>query len=876
MKLKTIIPILALAMILMIPLASATHATSTVLHGQVLDISGVPEQNADLRVTISTANSCLTSLVYNTTFVNATNGDGVYNLDISTSLNFNQLYYTCAFVNDEQMGSPQPARIGQGQVDENDVYFTDLTIHDDLIVVDQFSAGNVNSNLIPSVNNTYDIGSLTNMWNDGFFGGSLYVEGGILGNLSYDNLIPLFDDTYYVGNETHRWKEGNFMSMGIGGLRHSTPQEALNINGSIILEGDDQWIYVDTAGHRGYDLGVIGGWGGCFPAQTMITTPSGFKDISKIDVGDIIVAYDTTTNKKTTSEVKDISSRIAHSYYKINDIEVTSEHPFYTSNGWKEARTLNQGDYLFDGSDWVYISSTERINNDLEVYNMHVTEPNNFFADGVLVHNKDTSSRPGGQLYLSGGAGNYGGADGDTYIGYDGTSLQGHVIVSDAYQLPNLDGTTDQVLTTDGGGYVTWEDAGGAGLWSEVVVDSIDFITITNDSYSLLINDSANQWISFDATDDEVYMGYFTDTFWLEAYGTGDNIYFFADENISLEANNGNIVIEGNALDMNSYPIINSGNITPYTNNTYTLGNQTNQWANIYGNGSEIFDLSLPLNEVENPNAQTSFNFGSYGIDFSFTTPSSPFEIIATGAYTGDLVHIRQHTGNPGATDLLKVEATDVDVNGIVIDITGTDAIIAGGTDGNFTVAGVTGQVILDGDARVYNTITNYAYNFWSNTGAVTYNGVACDPAGATTLGGMYYTRSYDDGGGGGKPEASLTTLTMPLDYEDGTNIQLIVHWTAVATTGNVRFGIGILPVGTGESYVTAETYQTGLDAAPGTAYARQDVTLTFTGTGYQSGDDVAIVMYRDADDGTDTMTGDAFVSTIELKYIANKLGEAI
>lgn len=41
-------------------------------------------------------------------------------------------------------------------------------------------------------------------------------------------------------------------------------------------------------------------------------------------------------------------------------------------------------------------------------------------------------------------------------------------------------------------------------------------------------------------------------------------------------------------------------------------------------------------------------------------------ELEAIGAFTGDLVHIHQHTGNPGAVDLLFVEATDADVFSMV------------------------------------------------------------------------------------------------------------------------------------------------------------------------------------------------------------------
>lgn len=607
------IPILALALIFMMPFASATHATSTVFHGQVLDTSGLPEEDADLRVTISTANSCTSSLLYNTTFVDATNGDGVYNLDISASLDFNQLYYTCVFVNGEQMGSPQPARIGQGQIDENDVYFYDLTIYNDLTV-----NGDVVAN-------------------------SFSGDGSGLTNLTISNtgnLTPVTDNTYYVGNSTHRWKEGHFMSMGIGGI-DGQPEDTLEIWGSIILGNGSNYIYADTSGSYGYDLTIAGGWGGCFPEEVLVKTPSGDININKLKIGDQVISYNVKTNKEVISEVKEITSRVAPSYFIINGIKVTSEHPFYTSSGWKEAKKIIIGDYLFDGSKWIEVYEKKLVSESIEVYNMHTTEPNTFFANGILVHNKDTSPREGGHLFLGGGQGSYGGSDGYTWVGYDGLNKDNGVVISGEYLLPTTTGSFGQVLTTDGTGGTDWADAsGGTIYWNRTgttlypATDGDD-VNITGDLYAdneLFLNDGqdiawnygSNKWYSGIAQvfSSDIFM------FW-----TNTSLFEWTDYNgntrMTLNSSSGDLNVTGN-IDIYN-------NAKGYTFDGYNAGiyydnTNTNAELQIYANTGEIIKV---YNILDMGGSSIWFNnnvpikwsgSGTYDKELDYNSANSRFE----------------------------------------------------------------------------------------------------------------------------------------------------------------------------------------------------------------------------------------------------------
>ena len=73
------------------------------------------------------------------------------------------------------------------------------------------------------------------------------------------------------------------------------------------------------------------------------------------------------------------------------------------------------------------------------------------------------------------------------------------------------------------------------------------------------------------------------------------------------------------------------------------------------------------LNQINNPSGDKEFNFANKHLHFKWVAPAAgahqgAFEIEASGAFQNDLVHIHQHTGNPGASRLVYVEAEDSDV----------------------------------------------------------------------------------------------------------------------------------------------------------------------------------------------------------------------
>ena len=71
------------------------------------------------------------------------------------------------------------------------------------------------------------------------------------------------------------------------------------------------------------------------------------------------------------------------------------------------------------------------------------------------------------------------------------------------------------------------------------------------------------------------------------------------------------------------------------------------------------------LDDIGNPSGNHTFTMANKQLKFVYTAPATAaggFEIEASGGFSGDLMHVHQHTGNPGAVDLVHLEADDADV----------------------------------------------------------------------------------------------------------------------------------------------------------------------------------------------------------------------
>lgn len=130
---------------------------------------------------------------------------------------------------------------------------------------------------------------------------------------------------------------------------------------------------------------------GCFTGKTLITLADGSKKpIMDVKIGDEVLSYDFKTKSLVASTVQELLIHDnADKLLIINGyLEVTPEHIVYSNKGWQGIGSLNIGDYLYDQDmNKIIINSIEKRVNEELVYNLHLSYPNNYYANGYLVHN---------------------------------------------------------------------------------------------------------------------------------------------------------------------------------------------------------------------------------------------------------------------------------------------------------------------------------------------------------------------------------------------------------------------------------------------------------------------------------------------------------
>ena len=159
-------------------------------------------------------------------------------------------------------------------------------------------------------------------------------------------------------------------------------------------------------GGGGNGSGGVGGAGGdrpdsCFAAGTPIATPSGPRPIEELRPGDLVFAYDDQAARVVP---RPVTATFVHLDQPVGALplgdgrvlRLTGNHPIYLPDQqrYADARELRGDERLLTLSGSAHISSlisgaflasgTELVT----VYNISVAGEHNYFAGGVLVHNK--------------------------------------------------------------------------------------------------------------------------------------------------------------------------------------------------------------------------------------------------------------------------------------------------------------------------------------------------------------------------------------------------------------------------------------------------------------------------------------------------------
>lgn len=141
--------------------------------------------------------------------------------------------------------------------------------------------------------------------------------------------------------------------------------------------------------------------GSCFLAGTLISTPEGPKAIETLKPGDKVYSYNPENGRKEISKLGELDINPAAEYLIINNkLNITKYHPTFikTAAGIKDLRAdeLKLGDELIsDNGKTVLITSIASVKAKTTVYNLlRVSPNNNFFAEGILVHNSNYDNEP--------------------------------------------------------------------------------------------------------------------------------------------------------------------------------------------------------------------------------------------------------------------------------------------------------------------------------------------------------------------------------------------------------------------------------------------------------------------------------------------------
>lgn len=142
-------------------------------------------------------------------------------------------------------------------------------------------------------------------------------------------------------------------------------------------------------------------YGGCFVAGTKVILSDGSEmNIEEIEPGQMVKTFDTDENVVSEGFVGDIQEKQVETLVKITFdsglvIKTTPDHPFYLSNRedadyWTVADDIVKDDVCLklDGGE-LKVTEVEIIEEETTVYNLiAVSNFNNFFVEGILVHNK--------------------------------------------------------------------------------------------------------------------------------------------------------------------------------------------------------------------------------------------------------------------------------------------------------------------------------------------------------------------------------------------------------------------------------------------------------------------------------------------------------
>ena len=140
------------------------------------------------------------------------------------------------------------------------------------------------------------------------------------------------------------------------------------------------------------DCGSCGGGGGSFLPGTEITMgDESKKKIEEVKIGDGVLSYDENRKRNVISRVSGVFNHVMLGYYVLdNELKITATNPIFVNGKWGYPPELKVGDELLtaEGKE-KKIRSIKYVGGEVKVYNLQIEKTGNYFAEGILVHNKN-------------------------------------------------------------------------------------------------------------------------------------------------------------------------------------------------------------------------------------------------------------------------------------------------------------------------------------------------------------------------------------------------------------------------------------------------------------------------------------------------------